>query len=220
MTAQLPLQRLWSKTGEQLRHPQGAAGRLIGHLMASINWRPYQLAFDALEVRPTDHVLELGCGGGRSLGRLCDLASRGQVDAVDHSRAMIDMAARRNANRVSGGHLRLHTGPFSPLPFQSNTFDRLLAVNVLYFFDKEGRDIGECHRMLKPGGRLVVYVTDRSTMSNWPFCEQKTHRTFDETDLRALLVQSGFRNDRIYIDRAKLPLNISGLLAVAVKQAE
>ena len=41
---------------------------------------------------------------------------------------------------------------------------KVLLVNVVYFFDSDGRDISEVYRVLRSGGRLVIYVTSRDTM--------------------------------------------------------
>jgi SAM-dependent methyltransferase len=46
---------------------------------------------------------------------------------------------------------------------------KVLLVNVVYFFDSDGRDISEVYRVLRSGGRLVIYVTSRDTMQKWPF---------------------------------------------------
>lgn len=219
MTSLRVPQDFWSRTGRQLRHPQGRVGRLIGHLMASLNWKPYLLAIDALGVRPIDRVLELGFGAGRSLPRLCALAHLGRVEAVDHSSEMVDMARRRNARLLANGRLRLHQGPFSPLPFESEAFERILLVNVLYFFDAEGRDMAECLRVLKPGGRMAIYVTGRATMSKWPFCEPQTHRTFDRTDLARLLEEAGFAPNPVNVREVSLPFGIEGLVATVTKPA-
>jgi SAM-dependent methyltransferase len=96
-------------------------------------------------------------------------------------------------------------------------FDKVLLVNVVYFFDSGGQDISEVYRVLRSGGRLVIYVTSRDTMQKWPFAGPDTHRTFDARDLTKLLEKAGFRPSDIKITSAELALGVKGLIAVAEK---
>ena len=83
--------------------------------------------------------------------------------------------------------------------------------------DSDGRDISEVYRVLRSGGRLVIYVTSRDTMQKWPFAGPDTHRTFDAHDLADFLVSAGFRRSHIIITNAELALGVKGLIAVAEK---
>jgi SAM-dependent methyltransferase len=108
-------------------------------------------------------------------------------------------------------------GAFSPLPWIDEMFHKVLLVNVAYFFDADGRDISEVYRVLRSGGRLVIYVTSRETMEKWPFAGPETHRTFDAGDLARLLEDAGFRRSHITITHAELALGVKGFVAVAEK---
>jgi SAM-dependent methyltransferase len=92
---------------------------------------------------------------------------------------------------------------------------KVLLVNVVYFFDSDGRDISEVYRVLRSGGRLVIYVTSRDTMQKWPFAGPNTHRTFDAHDLTNLLVSAGFSRSHIIITNAELALGVKGLMLTA-----
>jgi hypothetical protein len=81
--------------------------------------------------------------------------------------------------------------------------------------DSDGRDISEVYRVLRSGGRLVIYVTSRDTMQKWPFAGPNTHRTFDAHDLTNLLVSAGFSRSHIIITNAELALGVKGLMLTA-----
>jgi SAM-dependent methyltransferase len=108
-------------------------------------------------------------------------------------------------------------GPFNPLPWIDEMFHKVLLVNVAYFLDSDGRDISEAYRVLRSGGRLVVYVTARETMEKWPFAGRDTHRTFDARDLALVLENGGFRRSHIMITHLELAFGIRGLIAIAEK---
>ena len=213
----LIVERIWHVLGCQLRNPRGAAGSIVGWLMAWINDEPNRLAVDALDPRPGETVLELGFGPGWGLRTIAARTRGTRVYGVDHSMRMLEQATRTNEVAVSRGRMVLVQGPFSPLPWIDEMFDRILLVNVAYFLDSDGRDISEAYRVLRSGGRLVVYVTARETMEKWPFAGSDTHRTFDARDLALLLENAGFRRSHITITHLELAFGIRGLIAVAEK---
>jgi len=185
--------------------------------MALVNDEPNRLAIDVLDPGPGETVLELGFGPGWSLRTIAARTRGARVYGVDQSARMLEQATRMNEVAVSRGRMVLVQGPFSPLPWIDEMFDKVLLVNVVYFFDTDSRDISEVYRVLRSGGRLVVYVTSRETMEKWPFAGPETHRTFDARDLANLLENAGFRRSHITIAHADLALGVKGLIAVAEK---
>lgn len=212
------IHEIWSATGRQLRRPEGAFGQWIGRIMTIVNRQPYKLAIKTLDVATSHRVLELGFGAGHSLAALCRLAPKGKVFAIDHSEAMLAMARRKNRRYITSRQLELHAQSFSPLKFADNSFDRILLVNVIYFFDRSGHDMAECHRVLRSGGRIAIYATDKETMRRWPFCEDETHRVFGSAEAVQLLESAGFQSADIRVEQVVLPLGISGLLLTATKR--
>jgi ubiquinone/menaquinone biosynthesis C-methylase UbiE len=185
--------------------------------MALVNDEPNRLAIDALDLGPGEEVLELGFGPGWSLRTIAARTRGARVYGVDQSARMLEQATRMNEVSVSSGRMVLVQGPFSPLPWIDEMFDKVLLANVVYFFDSDGRDISEVHRVLRSGGRVVIYATSRDTMQKWPFAGPDTHRTFDAHDLADLLKNAGFRASDIKITNAELSLGVKGLIAVAEK---
>ncbi len=208
---------LWHGIGMQLRHPAGFGGSLMGRLMIFMNARPYSLAIEALAVQPEDTVLELGCGPGFGIARLARLAKRGEVIGIDVSDVMLRQARRRNRKAIGRGRVRLISGCFTRLPLCNENCDRILAVNVAYFFHPDGHEVREAWRVLKPGGRMVLYVTDRASMRRWPFASPESHLLHDADSLFLLLRNGGVPPESIAIRELSLPLGIRGLVAIINK---
>ncbi len=205
----------WHRLGRQLATPEGRGGRLIGRLMVWLNRAPNRHAIDELAPRPGESILEVGFGPGDGLREILRCAPGCRLAGIDRSAPMLAMATRRNRRALADGRLDLRIGSTERLPWPDASFDAILAVNVAYFFDETGLAMRELARVLKPGGRLVVYVTDRETMRRWPFAGPQTHRTFDRPALEAMLAQGLFIREGIAISELRLPLGMRGWVAVA-----
>lgn len=184
--------------------------------MRLVNIRPNKLAIAALDVQPDDRVLELGCGPGHGLALLTARAPRGIVFGLDQSREMVTQARAANRAAVRSGGVRLLQSRFEQLPFPDRSMDKVLAVNVAYFWQDSGRVLNEVRRVLRPGGLVSVYVTDAGTMCRWKFAEAETHRLFDLVSLGQTLYAGGFRAEGIVVEDVRVTRNIAGLVATAV----
>ena len=60
-------------------------------------------AVDTLEVRPTDRLLEVGCGHGVAVSLVCARLTTGRSPRIDRAPKMIEMATRRNREHVDAG---------------------------------------------------------------------------------------------------------------------
>jgi len=200
---------LSARFARQLAHPSGLAGRVLGAAMDLANRRPTRLAIERLAPRVGESVLDVGCGTGAALEHVRYLTGT-MVTGVDPSPVM----ARRAAARLIGLGQIFRAGMAS-LPFEDGSFDAVLALNVLYFCDAEGAMLREVHRVLRPGGRLVAYVTHRETMTRWPFARAGHHRLFDDDDLVAALSAGGFASDLICVQQCRVTRSVTGLLGWA-----
>jgi SAM-dependent methyltransferase len=217
LLAKPSLNSFWEGIGAQLRHPSGLRGRLTGIAMARANARPNRLALAALELKDGETLIDLGCGSGRALHELLRSSQLGQAIGLDWSETMLTQAWRRNRRALEAKRFFLVRGEFAHLPFADEIADAVLAVNVIYFMTSSAA-VREARRVLRPGGRIVIYATDRSAMRHWPFASRHTHRLFDSSRLTALLVDAGFSADRIRSDGVDAGFGVAGLLAVAHKE--
>jgi ubiquinone/menaquinone biosynthesis C-methylase UbiE len=111
---------------------------------------------EALDINSSDHVLDLGCGHGRSLTVLAARAEAGYVVGVDPSELMVEIASRRNRTLINAARVYVIHASAESLPFPEGTFDKVLCVHVLYFWTDIGASLSEIARVLKPGGRLAL----------------------------------------------------------------
>ncbi len=107
-------------------------------------------------VRPSDAILDIGCGGGRTVHKLATRASEGTVFGVDYAEASVAMSRRTNADAIASGRVRIEHGSVAALPFAERTFDLVTAVETHYYWPDLAACFGEIRRVLKPGGRFVL----------------------------------------------------------------
>ena len=68
---------------------------------------------------------------------------------------------------------------------------------------------------VRPGGRLVAYVTHRATMERWRFVHSGFHRLFDRDELEQMLVDGGFARADVTIHEERVAGFARGLFAIA-----
>jgi ubiquinone/menaquinone biosynthesis C-methylase UbiE len=111
---------------------------------------------DELGVRPTDRVLEIGCGHGVAASLICERLDGGRLTAIDRSPKMIEAAARRNAAYVEAGTAEFLVAALEDADLADRRFDKVLAVRVGLFHREPERARRLAERWLAPGGRLTA----------------------------------------------------------------
>ncbi len=144
--------------GSQLRQPGGPMGRALGYLMSFEHRHINAWALPQLEVQPTDHVLDLGCGPGRAVRLLAGMAPQGFVAGVDHSPAMVAQARRLNRALIAAGRVEITPGTVEQITYPDERFDRVSAIETFMFWRNPLEGLSEALRVLKPSGRLAIVV--------------------------------------------------------------
>jgi ubiquinone/menaquinone biosynthesis C-methylase UbiE len=116
-----------------------------------------EMTVELAQITAGESVLEVGCGtGSLTLAARKRVGASGEVHGIDAAPAMI-AAARRKFERA-GADTDLQVGRIDEIPFPDGRFDVVLASFMIFHMDEDTRRRGlpEIHRVLKPGGRLVI----------------------------------------------------------------
>ncbi|MEM0905867.1 MAG: methyltransferase domain-containing protein [Pseudomonadota bacterium] len=168
--------------------------------------RRRRASFDAVNPEPGETIIDIGCGPGLLTLELArTLGSEGRVVAVDPSQDMRLAAAERCSAFPS---VSVVAGTAASLPVGDCGANKAVSVQVFEYLDDIPAAVREAHRVLKPGGRLVVsdfhfgtwvWFSDNPERMNRMIAAWDHH--FTERGVPALLPpilkEAGFRLERI-----------------------
>ncbi len=154
---------------KQLREPEGEKGIAVGEEMNKGNYYINVNSFGLLDLREGESVLEVGFGNGKLIPEVLKRARSVIYCGVDYSETMVDEAKRNNTAKIQLGVIELIHGTIEELYYRNETFDKIVTVNTLYFWDNPAKALYELKRVLKPGGVLVIGFRDRDLVKNMPF---------------------------------------------------
>jgi ubiquinone/menaquinone biosynthesis C-methylase UbiE len=193
----------------QCSKPSGWLGRFT---LWRMNLSHSKLTDWGLEHIPLENhraILDVGCGGGRTVNKLAAIAARAKVYGIDYSQESVAATKRTNAEWIGLGRVEVQHGSVSQLPFLDGMFDLVTAVETHFWWPDLPGDMGEVCRVLKPGGTLIiiaeVYKGANTVASK--LAEKYAWRTgmtlLSADEHRELFASAGFSNVQVTEERGK-----------------
>jgi len=131
-------------------------------------------------------ILDVGCGTGANL---LMLSKYGDAEGVDVSEDALAFCRERGLENVK-------LGAAEELPYDDGTFDLVTALDVVEHLDDDLAGLREMRRVLRPGGRVLLFVP--TFMFLWGLQDDVSHhrRRYRMPELRRVLEQAGFEVER------------------------
>ena len=142
----------------QVRKPDRWAGRFFTWVMNMTHSGLTDWGLTHVQIGKNFTILDVGCGGGRTIEKLAALAPRGMVYGVDYAKGSVATSRAKNAQLIQAGRVEIKEGSVSALPYPENRFDLVTAVETQYYWPDLVKDMQEVLRVLKPGGTLIVIL--------------------------------------------------------------
>lgn len=149
----------------------------------------YAFSLNQLPKKENLKILDAGCGTGENSKLLSEY---GEVYSLDLSELALSYAKRK-------GNERLVLGSVSALPFKKNSFDLVLASDVIYHrWVDDRKAMEEFYRVLKPKGYLLVNTASYEFMKSQHDEAVMTRLRYTKRGLKNLLRARGFRIKNIF----------------------
>jgi ubiquinone/menaquinone biosynthesis C-methylase UbiE len=154
-------------------------------------------------------ILDVGCGGGRTVSKLAAITTQGKVYGVDYSDESVAVAKRTNAQWIDLGRVEIRHGSVSQLPFPDGMFDLATAVETHFWWPDLPGDMREVFRILKPGSTLIliaeVYKGAGTRVSKFAekYASQTGMTLLNVDEHRELFINAGYSDVQVIEERGK-----------------
>lgn len=144
--------------GAGLQYDKAASDRLIAVYVTPDVAAQRQQVLRALGLRPGERVLDVGSGPGFLAAAIGEtVGPSGRVCGVDVSEPLVALAATHCAHLP---WVDFRRGGATKIPFPDSHFDVAVSTQVLEYVKDVDTALAELHRVVRPGGRVLILDTD------------------------------------------------------------
>lgn len=191
----------------QARKPGRWVGRVLLRAMNEGHSRMTDWGLSHVGIRESFAILDVGCGGGRTIEKLATVAKNGKVEGIDYADGSVAASRALNKELIKVGRVSIQKASVSRLPFADDTFDLVTAVETQYYWPDLPQDMREIWRVLKPSGTLVViaetYKGGAQDRFKWPVMWLLRSSHLSAGDQLELFEKVGYRGVKIFEEPKK-----------------
>ena len=160
----------------------------------------------------SDKVLECACGTGiitAAIARRCD-----EIIATDFSEGMLKQAHKR-CDKMQNVSIR--KADIMQLPFEADTFDKVVAGNVIHLLDHPAEAMAELVRVCRKGGQIIVPTYINITVNGKASLASRLlemlgvsfKREFDQESYKTFFANMGYRQVEYSVVEGRMPCAIA-----------
>ncbi len=192
--------------------PESVADELERYYSPGRTWQ--SLASGIAALLELGDVLDVGSGDGAAAASIAPYCRT--LTCIDTNARSIEAARQRLAKFP---HAKTAVLDVHELPFDETCFDAVLMFHTLTYAEDPHRALGECARVLRPGGKLVLLCLDEHRQQEVTARYGERHAGFSPAAVRALLSESGLevKASHVASREARKP-HLQVVLAIAEKK--
>lgn len=188
-------------------NPLGEEGRNVGLAMNEHHYKLWNWGIEHISIASDISILDIGCGGGRAISILAEIADEGKVYGIDYSFDMVELASETNKDAIDSEKVSITQASVSELPFPDAMLDLVTAFETCYFWPDIENDLREIHRVLKDDSTLLIvnemYQHSLFEKRNSAYNAVDGMTIYSADEYRNILINAGFSS--VIID--ELPEN-------------
>jgi ubiquinone/menaquinone biosynthesis C-methylase UbiE len=208
----------------QVRKPSSGLGRVMTSAMNASHSQMTDWGLRHISIEKQFTILDVGCGGGRTIRKYAAAASDGMVYGIDYAAGSVAASRAENRDAMEKGRVEIQQASVSQLPYPDAKFDLVSAVETIYYWPDPAKDLAEILRVLKPGGRVIVicemYKGGRWSSFKSPVMKLLRAKNFTMDEYEQLLASAGYIEVQVVVEASrgwicaigKRPSGLSGRL--------
>lgn len=154
----------------------------------------WEVCLQKLHIQEGEQVLEIGFGTGDCLLKIAEpVGESGRVYGIDISEGMCEITQQKVNKAELNKRIYIRCDDAIPLPFDTNMFDAVIMNFTLELFDSPEIPLllAECHRVLRPHGRMgVVSLSKKQGQNVMTKMYEQAHQWFPRfVDCRPIFVE-------------------------------
>lgn len=138
-------------------------------------------------------ILDVGCGFGATNLVLAKQFVDSEIVGIDLSEPLLELARAKASESVLGSSVRFERADVHEIPFEADSFDVVLNLNMVHLVENPKRMLDEIERVLIPNGFLYIADLRRSWLG---LLEEEIKSGFSYTEAKELIASSNLRPGR------------------------
>jgi SAM-dependent methyltransferase len=140
----------------QFKKPSGRFGRFLATGMNYGHSGLTKWGLGFIDIKSDIDVLDIGCGGGKTVKQLAGITTDGKVVGIDYSPDAVVVARKNNRALISEGRVEIYQEAVSSMRFSDGAFGLVTAFESHYFWPDFRNDLKEVYRVTKQNGQLLI----------------------------------------------------------------
>ena len=191
----------------QARKPTRWLGRLFLWAMNLSHSDLTDWGLTHIQIEERFTILDVGCGGGRTIQKMAAIATEGMVCGVDYADGSVAASREKNAQLIKAGRVEIQQASVSHLPLPDGRFDLVTAVETHYYWPDTLKGMQEILRVLKPGAVLIIiaerYKSRKHDVLQWLEMRLLRSTYLSVEEHRELFSAAGFSDVQIFEEHNK-----------------
>jgi ubiquinone/menaquinone biosynthesis C-methylase UbiE len=144
--------------GNNFGNPDGFGGIISTKIMNVINQRQYKTVLKNIQIEPNQNILDIGFGNGYLINKLLKQNIPINIYGIEISNDMTSKVKRKNKKYIDNGILKIFLEDISKTTFGNNLFNKICAINTIYFWHELDKCFYEIKRIIKPDGIFINVI--------------------------------------------------------------